>query len=143
MLVMSDQNKLIAEMREQISLQNVELRAAYRDATELREELERAWVALREIQWSNDSEWQSLRAKTALRPAEQSSAEPLVWIDPRDAGRTMIAVPGERAEVSAHKEGRFTMPLYTEQPAPVAQSDRDYSPEVRVYLQPNAEGEQL
>ena len=50
----------------------------------------------------------------ALGDAE---AEPVAWMRPIDINRTMIAVPEERAEVSAVAQGEFTDPVYRHPPS--------------------------
>lgn len=62
---------------------------------------------------------QALNRQSASAQGEQA---PIVWINPANIRRTMIASPGETVEVSAYREGEFTAPLYTHPPAKVPAS---------------------
>lgn len=59
--------------------------------------------------------------RAGLEQAARAGGEqaPIVWINPANIRRTMIASPGETVEVSAYREGEFTAPLYTHPPAKV------------------------
>ena len=60
-----------------------------------------------------------MRKLRAIQDWLRAEAAPIVWIDPVNLKRTMIAAPGETVEVSAYREGEFTAPLYTHPPAKV------------------------
>jgi len=62
---------------------------------------------------SNKFEWAELYPAPLTEDADDL---PIVWIDPENIRRTMIASPGETVEVSAYREGEFTAPLYTHPP---------------------------
>lgn len=55
------------------------------------------------------------RAQGDAEPAQEEL--PIVWINPENLPRTMIAAPGETVEVSAYREGELTAPLYTRPPS--------------------------
>lgn len=59
---------------------------------------------------SNKFEWAELYSAPLTEDADDL---PIVWINPENIRRTMIASPGETVEVSAYREGEFTAPLYT------------------------------
>jgi len=61
----------------------------------------------------------SMRKLRAIQDWLRAEAAPIVWVDPVNLKRTMIAAPGETVEVSAYREGEFTAPLYTHPPAKV------------------------
>lgn len=52
-------------------------------------------------------------ARAQQGQGRDSDEAPIVWINPENIKRTMIAAPGETVEVSAYREGDFTAPLYT------------------------------
>src|SRR5690554_2648497 len=60
-----------------------------------------------------EPEFQAARAQGG----QESGQDPIVWINPVNIRRTMIASPGETVPVSAYRDGEFTSPLYT-QPQP-------------------------
>ncbi|WP_421921645.1 hypothetical protein [Marinobacter salarius] len=62
---------------------------------------------------SNKFEWAELYSAPLTEDADDL---PIVWINPENIRRTMIASPGETVEVSAYREGEFTAPLYTHPP---------------------------
>ncbi|WP_288365529.1 DUF551 domain-containing protein [uncultured Marinobacter sp.] len=71
----------------------------------------------------NDAQDRIAELETELEAARAQQCEgrdsdesPIVWINPENIKRTMIAAPGETVEVSAYREGEFTAPLYTHPP---------------------------
>lgn len=74
---------------------------------------------------SNKFEWAELYSAPLTEDADDL---PIVWIDPENIRRTMIASPGETVEVSAYREGEFTAPLYTHPPQAQGVSE-GWSPE--------------
>jgi len=81
------------------------------------EALKLALEALGEIEWSNNSQWQSDRAKVAMTAIKQVLAapvqEPVAWMVYAQDGKS-VYVTDNPTDI---QEGQRALPLYTTQPA--------------------------